>query len=1170
MKTSLSLILSEHQSLKTQGKPYLLHFTYKAGLRSLNHLLVLIAGWAVCMAAQIQAEDNFTYINSQSALRITLSAPSGSSNIQPSWPAEVVATVVNETWDTYLNSDTGDLDVRNFASHSVPNATVDFVFTNESANASMTTTSMAADSQGNASTWVTLTSGQVTLQATASSDGSSSISTIDLSLVAPDPEEWTYSHSETVISASLQMEGSENGLTLNYYDSRNIVATVTATTTEIWTSTYGNSEPRNVSQAPAQGAQLNWTVTSGGGWFSSTPSVHADGSGQGTGSFVMGSSDVNLQVDVVYAGSYNTYATLQISLNQPNTDTTNTNSYYYNGTYYSTYDEYLAAVNADTTGTETWSYSHTESTTNASITTVNGEDMASLSPWQSYNFKVTINYQSWEVWTSNYGNQWIGNHSSGPATGIPVWLSLNSNGSTYWLNNNFSYTDGNGTVETSGSMPDYAAELQAQYQFNGSDAWATQNLYPLFTPPLPEEWSLSQTESHYNVSSELLQSVGSEGLVPNEIYTVRVYVTQSTRESWSSNWGNSYTTDWVTTAVPNADLNMTFDAGIIPTLNDAPPQTDQNGSWSQDFLVNPNTVGSNGQPLTGTQFTVSFPGLDVPPHNAFFGIPCTIDQETWELASANTQVAPTIQLVDIESSAVTAATELIPGKNYRATLTVQSERIEHWVSSFGNSRTENYPAGPTVGAQVSITFGESLSTAEAQTNEVGQVTTDFTMVYSSASFSISVNYADASVTLDTNLDLMPETWELHRHNTTLNVGQSFAPGSDSGSLESGSGYTLITDIYFTNTEIWKSNYGNEEPRNYTSGVANGATVTLTSPSGDVSMSSNYGSTNSYGQMVSSFTMPNNSSVIDYTVQFLGGSLTGSMPLTLGAALNYGTILGADGGGGGGTDTGGGGTGGTGGTDTGGGGTTTTGMDTDGGSTTTTGTDTGGVGTTTTGTDTGGGGTGGTGGTDTGGGTTTIILPPEFVKDREESSIELDTRLNGNGSVSHTVTFITWEVWKLEHLEQIRNRQESPAIDAQIIDDISDRPFTIAELQQAGVSQSDYGQYGVISVQGNQFLTPYLPKNEGYPTNLPQNLVPSTSAGPFVFTGSSDFYYCRYTASFSGLTAKSILARVKNSSGSTTSSTTVATVTGTTATTTTTTTTTNAAGTEETTSCSTSS
>jgi hypothetical protein len=59
------------------------------------------------MTRLAQAEDNFTYINSQSALRITLSAPSGSSNIQPSWPAEVVATVVNETWDTYLNSDTG-------------------------------------------------------------------------------------------------------------------------------------------------------------------------------------------------------------------------------------------------------------------------------------------------------------------------------------------------------------------------------------------------------------------------------------------------------------------------------------------------------------------------------------------------------------------------------------------------------------------------------------------------------------------------------------------------------------------------------------------------------------------------------------------------------------------------------------------------------------------------------------------------------------------------------------------------------------------------------------------------------------------------------------------------------------------------------------------------------
>ncbi|MCX6853838.1 MAG: hypothetical protein NTV80_02915 [Verrucomicrobia bacterium] len=98
MKTSLflSLSFSEHQASK-QGPA---HLAIKLSLRFLNHLLLLMVGWGACMTGQIQAQDNFTYINSQSALRVSLSVPSGASNLQPSWPAEVVATVVNESWDT--------------------------------------------------------------------------------------------------------------------------------------------------------------------------------------------------------------------------------------------------------------------------------------------------------------------------------------------------------------------------------------------------------------------------------------------------------------------------------------------------------------------------------------------------------------------------------------------------------------------------------------------------------------------------------------------------------------------------------------------------------------------------------------------------------------------------------------------------------------------------------------------------------------------------------------------------------------------------------------------------------------------------------------------------------------------------------------------------------------
>ena len=459
-------------------------------------------------------------------MRVSLNAPGGAAEWSPGSPYELAAYVFTQSWEVWTHEGTGEIELRNFENICVEGATVSFTL--DSGDGNFSTAVLATDGDGNTSTWLTLGGGNAVVRVEASPDGIALASTtmdvscavgleedpgeqpvdepldepldepvdepvdqpVDQPADPPAGEEWSYSHTETVISPSLQF--TDGDITLAASTSSGITASVIAHTWDVWTSNYGNVEVLNESQSPAEGAQISWSIESGDGSFVASSDT-TDAAGNANGTFQMGGYSSVLRIDVTYAGSYTAFATLDAILSTTNNGSAgegyetpgsggdgNTSEESGSGDDGTASEE--AVSGDDGTGIqEEWTYSHTESSVGTTFSISDGTDPSDASllvPGQDYIVTTTVNYESWEVWTSNYGNtQWV-NYSASPASYVPVLMGVYSAGSWQQVSSNFAHTDYNGQVQTTFTMTSNPAEFVSKSNFYGTVVLGTQYLHP--------------------------------------------------------------------------------------------------------------------------------------------------------------------------------------------------------------------------------------------------------------------------------------------------------------------------------------------------------------------------------------------------------------------------------------------------------------------------------------------------------------------------------------------------------------------------------------------------------------------------------------------------------------------------------------------------------------------
>jgi hypothetical protein len=174
----------------------------------------------------------------------------------------------------------------------------------------------------------------------------------------------------------------------------------------------------------------------------------------------------------------------------------------------------------------------------------------------------------------------------------------------------------------------------------------------------------------------------------------------------------------------------------------------------------------------------------------------------------------------------------------QCTVTVNAayESWDVFTSSLGNTEIRNHYSVPASEANVSWTVlggdGSFNGAIGGQLDSSGTGSVEFTMGAVDTTVRADIGYINGTTaaTLDFAVSVSTETWTLDH--TEGNISTVLSVEGDTTGLGSGDIRQVHADVTFTTWEIWTSNLGATETRNYTSGPALYAPVTFTVLSGD--------------------------------------------------------------------------------------------------------------------------------------------------------------------------------------------------------------------------------------------------------------------------------------------------------------------------------------------------
>lgn len=216
-------------------------------------------------------------------------------------------------------------------------------------------------------------------QSPSASNSFSAVGSVTIEFTPPAGEEWTFDHVEHSISA--QLSGAVSGVHCA------VTETVTDTSWEVWTSSLGHTQNRNVGTSAAVGAAPSFSIVSGSGSLSNASSS-TDSNGQAFATLDFGdASGVTVRADTSYMG-VQAWATLDVT--------------------------------PDVSGL--WSFESSQGAISVSL--------SNNSPDPSNNqLAAAVTYTTWEIWrNSATGAAEDRNYSSGPAIGAGVEWALGVSG----------------------------------------------------------------------------------------------------------------------------------------------------------------------------------------------------------------------------------------------------------------------------------------------------------------------------------------------------------------------------------------------------------------------------------------------------------------------------------------------------------------------------------------------------------------------------------------------------------------------------------------------------------------------------------------------------------------------------------------------------------------------
>ncbi len=229
--------------------------------------------------------------------------PDGTSDVGHGQSRTIEITVVRESWEVWTHPDTSEVIFKNQTSEPASFASLTASL---AAGAGAVSSDAALDASGYGTASFTMDAsnaedGIVTLwvQDLNGAEGSAQVT---FSLPG---ETWELSHYESAVRASLSSSGGTQGVPEGVETPLELAVTYETWAVEV--SNYTRTRTADHSSSAAEGATLSWSVTGSG---SLSADAQTDINGQATASFTMGTGNSVVSVQVSYAGSSSTSATM--------------------------------------------------------------------------------------------------------------------------------------------------------------------------------------------------------------------------------------------------------------------------------------------------------------------------------------------------------------------------------------------------------------------------------------------------------------------------------------------------------------------------------------------------------------------------------------------------------------------------------------------------------------------------------------------------------------------------------------------------------------------------------------------------------------------------------------------------------------------------------------------
>jgi hypothetical protein len=675
---------------------WLLHFCL------ILSLLLLPAG----RLARADGEGEFTLTGTQGSVAISVSAPQGTSGMQPGDTRQIIANAQVNTWEVWTNSETGATEIRNPLT--VPMAGSWLAFSNTGDGWLSPFGGVMTDSNGTAVSTFTIGSTASTVTVNEGTYGGSGSLNFDAPVVII-PETWTWNHDERLITASLAClipnaatESVSNG------EIRMLGVHVDVINWSVYTSNYGNTRTDNYSTSPVEGASVSMSVQGDGtvaasgasGWYTT------DQYGNAYPWFTMGSTVSIVRADVSCAGSSATYATLQFN---------------------------PAPV-------ETWTLDHVDNYISGVTANVDDGGTA-LVPGAQRSVRANVIHGAIEVWVSNFGNTEYRNFVATPAVGETVSFSfVHGDGS---LSANSATTDGNGNAWVDFTMGTVESELAV-----------TCGGYPtgIVFSPASETWAFDHTTSALSFSGFTADGA-TDNLRPGNTRTLTAAVVNTTWEVWLSNFGN--TQDRNLSVAPAAGIGVGFAvASGDGQLSTTGSMTDYYGNVSVTF-----TMGT-------TASTVQAALYDPTNGPVTTSITLSLGDPVWAYDHTETTITTNLtangSTDELPSGTVRVLTAHVAYNTWEVWKDdTGNSRSQNPASGAANGASMNFAVTQGDG---------TLANAAAATDANGDATVTFTMGGHASTVQADASYAGASSSGDITFTPDPWTYDHSENALTVTLG----------------------------------------------------------------------------------------------------------------------------------------------------------------------------------------------------------------------------------------------------------------------------------------------------------------------------------------------------------------------------------------------------------------